>query len=90
LLNIDLAPTLIDFAGVPVPKEMQGRSWRPLVRGHVVEWRKAFFYEYFFEQGYAGYPDRVRHPHRDAKLIKYPAPTTDRNLRPQGRPARNE
>ena len=30
-LNIDLAPTLLDFAGVPVPKEMHGRSWRPLL-----------------------------------------------------------
>ena len=31
VLNIDLAQTLIDYAGAPAPKEMQGRSWRPLL-----------------------------------------------------------
>src|SRR5207249_2444368 len=33
ILNIDLAPTFLDLASVPVPKEMQGRSWRPLLEG---------------------------------------------------------
>ena len=47
-LNIDLAPTMLDFAGVPVPPEMQGRSWRPLLEGRAARIRDAFFYEYFF------------------------------------------
>jgi len=25
-----VVPTLLDFAGLQVPREMQGRSWRPL------------------------------------------------------------
>ena len=30
---IDLPPTLLDAAGIPVPEEMQGRSLKPLLRG---------------------------------------------------------
>src|SRR5207244_8597848 len=42
-LNVDLAPTLLDFAGVAIPKEMHGRSWRPLLEGKHTDWRSAFF-----------------------------------------------
>src|SRR5437762_7874082 len=33
-LNLDLAPTFLDLAGVKVPETMQGRSWRPLLEGN--------------------------------------------------------
>lgn len=73
VLNIDLAPTLLDLAGVPIPRQMQGRSWRPLLAGDPAKanWRHAFFYEYFRE-GRFGAPTvtAVRTDH--AKLIKYP------------------
>lgn len=45
-LNIDLAPTLLDAAGVTIPPEMQGRSLRPLVAGGSAPWREEFFYEH--------------------------------------------
>ncbi len=71
-LNIDLAPTLLDFAGVPIPKEMQGRSWRPLLEGKDADWRKAFFYSYFFENGGSPPTPTVTAVRTDtAKLIKY-------------------
>lgn len=52
VLNIDVAPTLLDYAGVPVPPAMQGRSLRPLVEGRRVRgWRDEFFYEHHFNYG---------------------------------------
>jgi len=71
VLNIDLAPTILDFAGVPVPPEMQGRSWRPLLQAGKPEWRDAFFYEYFWEKPYAT-PSMFAVRTERAKLIKYP------------------
>ncbi|HEY1785664.1 MAG TPA: sulfatase [Pirellulales bacterium] len=50
-LNIDLAPTLLDFAGVAIPATMQGRSLRPLLAAAPgarppADWRTDFFYEH--------------------------------------------
>jgi arylsulfatase A-like enzyme len=47
-LNIDLAPTLLDYAGVVAPAVMQGRSLQPLLSGRPVRWRNEFFYEHHF------------------------------------------
>ncbi len=45
-LNIDFAPTLLDYAGVAIPKAMQGKSLRPLVNGETPNWRHDWFYEH--------------------------------------------
>jgi arylsulfatase A-like enzyme len=46
-LNVDLAPTILDLAGLPVPAAMQGRSLKPLIEGHTPDdWRTEFFYEH--------------------------------------------
>ena len=45
VLNVDLAPTIMDFAGIEVPRPVQGRSLRPLLWGRVPEWRKEIFCE---------------------------------------------
>jgi len=71
VLNLDLAPALLDFAGVPVPPEMQGRSWRPLLEGRPTNWRTAFFYCYFYERGFST-PTVQAVRTETAKLIKYP------------------
>ncbi len=49
-LNIDIAPTLLDLAGLPIPAVMQGRSLVPLLRGEEPEdWRTDFFVEHLME-----------------------------------------
>ena len=46
--NVDLAPTLLDYAGVRAPVRMQGRSLRPLLRGKTpYDWRQGVYYHYF-------------------------------------------
>lgn len=52
VLNIDMAPTIIELAGGKVPENMQGTSMVPLLRNEKVNWRKSFLYEYF-QEGYA-------------------------------------
>ncbi len=72
VLNIDLAPTLLELAGVAVPSDMQGRSWLPLLTGQKADWRKAFLAEYFLENQYPQIPSVVAVRTETAKLIKYP------------------
>jgi arylsulfatase A-like enzyme len=48
-LNIDLAPTMLAFAGVPIPSTMQGRDLSPLwTQASLSEpWRTDFLYEHY-------------------------------------------
>jgi N-acetylglucosamine-6-sulfatase len=59
VLNADIAPTLLDIAGVPIPAAMQGRSIAPLLRGEPVEWRDEIFYEYFADFPYQVPPSQA-------------------------------
>ncbi len=46
--NLDFAETFLDAAGVPIPAEMQGRSFVPILKGQTPpDWRKAFYYHYY-------------------------------------------
>jgi arylsulfatase A-like enzyme len=45
--NLDFAPTLLDYAGIEIPEEMQGESFRKLVAGETNEWRDAVYYTYY-------------------------------------------
>lgn len=49
-LNIDIAPTLLDFAEVEIPSDMQGVSMRAMLEGDEeakANWRKSAYYQYF-------------------------------------------
>jgi arylsulfatase A-like enzyme len=51
--NIDLAPTFLDLAGVPVPASMQGRSLVPLLHGESpADWRTSVYYRYYHDPGH--------------------------------------
>ncbi len=79
IANLDFAPTLLDFAGVSKPIEMQGNSFRQVLAGSTPQdWQKTMYY-HFHE-----YPDNdhmaARHYGiRDNryKLIHYYFPTDE-------------
>jgi arylsulfatase A-like enzyme len=48
VLNIDFAPTFLDYAGASAPGEMQGRSFRANVEGRTPrDWRRSMYYRYW-------------------------------------------
>ncbi|NOZ24031.1 MAG: sulfatase [Planctomycetes bacterium] len=48
-LNVDIAPTILELAGVPVPNTVQGHSLRPLLDGRRVDWREDFLCEHLWK-----------------------------------------
>src|SRR5690606_4284776 len=45
--NLDFAPTILDYAGAEIPKDMQGLSFRRLLQGDSTDWRDAVYYTYY-------------------------------------------
>ena len=67
VLNVDAAPSLLRFAGLPVPPVMQGKSFAGLARGQGEPgWRKDWLYEYYEYPGY----ENVR-PNRGVRTERY-------------------
>lgn len=48
-VNVDIAPTLLDFAGIKIPKDMHGESLRKVIEDEesVKKWRESIYYHYF-------------------------------------------
>lgn len=67
LTNVDVAPTLLEMAGVPVPDWMQGRSFAGVLKGETVASRDAFYYEFFEYPDY----DHCARKHRGVRTAKW-------------------
>ncbi len=83
VIHQDIAPTILDFAGVPIPEVMQGRSLRRVVTGTPEkDWRDSMLYAYYEDSwarngpgfvprpGNYGTPHRVT-PHRGIRTGRY-------------------
>ncbi len=48
ILNVDFPPTFLDYAGIDIPEQMQGTSFRPLLNSQVPEdWQTSMYYRYW-------------------------------------------
>lgn len=66
-LNLDIAPTVLEIAGLEIPERMHGRSLVPFLQGsEPAEWRKDWLYEYYEYPG----ENQVR-PHRGVRTERY-------------------
>jgi arylsulfatase A-like enzyme len=54
--NIDVAPTILQLAGIEKPEQMQGESFAPLLEGREIPWRNKVFYEYYWEDAFPQTP----------------------------------
>ena len=51
--NLDFAPLFTDLAGIPTPKDFQGRSFRPMLHGRTpADWRQALYYRYWMNRAH--------------------------------------
>ncbi len=72
VLNLDLAPTILELAGVTVPSDMQGRSLAPILKGDAHSVRDGFLYEYFTEGLIPVVPDIFALRTSRLKYVTYP------------------
>lgn len=57
VLNVDIAPVILDLAGIKKPIQMQGVSFLPLLQGKQLnDWRREVFYEYYWENAFPQTP----------------------------------
>lgn len=67
ILNVDFAPTFLEYAGLQVPTEVQGKSLAGLLRGEKPkDWRTSMYYRYYH------YPaDHRVQPHYGVRNDRY-------------------
>jgi arylsulfatase A-like enzyme len=56
VMNVDIAPTIMEMAGLEKPAQMQGNSFLPLLRGEQPTWREWMYYEYYWEWAFPQTP----------------------------------
>ena len=68
-LSLDIAPTVLDMANLPIPADIQGDSLQPLMNAEDASWRKDFFCENMFMG--QNYPRIEGVRSEDFKYIRY-------------------
>ncbi len=87
VLNLDLAPSIIDICGAKPLTKADGRSWKPLLEGKTDGWRTSWFYRYDYEKEFPYTPNvrgvrtakwkYIRYPHGDGKPDRHLAELYD-------------
>jgi len=67
ILNVDFAPTFLDYAGIDIPEAMQGSSFRPLLKGELPEgWQTSLYYRYWMHLA-----DHYVYAHYGVRTMRY-------------------
>ena len=78
VLNVDFSPTFLDYAGLPVPARVQGRSMRQLLQGELpADWRTSMYYRYWLHLAHHGVYAHYGVRTDQHKLIYYYAQALD-------------
>ena len=57
IMNVDLAPTFLELAGIKTPLNMQGYSFLNVLKGDTAAWQRSkVFYEYYWEAAFPQTP----------------------------------
>ena len=72
VLNVDLAPSVLDICGARPLNRIHGASWKRLLAGETAGWRTSWYYEYNYEKQFP-YTPNVRGVRTDRwKYVHYP------------------
>jgi len=70
--NVDFAETFLDYAGVDIPDDMQGRSIRPLLKGKTPkDWPRSMYYRYWMHGAHFNVAAHLGVRTKRYKLIYY-------------------
>lgn len=71
--NIDYPALMLDFAGIPIPSEMQGRSFRSICETgkEPADWKKAAYYRYWMHMAHHDNPGEMAIRTKTHKLIYF-------------------
>lgn len=69
--NIDIAPTLLEAAGLKAPAYIDGKSFMPQLAGKSIGWRDGLLYEYYWERNFPQTPTMHALRGNKYKYIRY-------------------
>ena len=72
VMNVDMAPTMLDLAGLKVPGDVHGQSIVPVLKGTAKNWRTSFLSEYFLEPNAPRVPNWEAVRNEEWKYVHYP------------------
>lgn len=72
VMNLDIGQTILDAAGAEIPKDMEGRSFLPILKGDTPDdWRKNIYYQYYASGGETNVAKHIGVQSKDHKLIYF-------------------
>ena len=70
--NLDLAPTMLEAAGLPIPMDVQGRSALAVAEGRTPDdWRDAIYYRYWMNRAHFNVPAHLGVRTKKDKLVYF-------------------